>query len=209
MKKLLFGALCFLLICFSGIMLADVPAAPFAYVATSPSGKFYFEMVPPQWENGALKNNGFGVACRLLRDGSNKEMWRTDNWYSFEVFLSEDGNYLVRMEPSILGHEPSKDDLAIAFYKNGSLLKQYSTADLVKDKTKVVATVSYYRWQASDVEREKKIASGANIKDELAEPRLLWMDNTFRLKTCDDIVYVFDIATGNIKSSNPVTAGNQ
>lgn len=186
-------------------MFADVPRGPFAYVATSSSGKYYFEMLPPQWESGVRKNDGFGIAYQLLRDGTNKEMWRTDGWYSLEVFLSEDGSHLVRVESEILGHEPSCNDLAVAFYENGKLLKQYSTADLVRDKTKVVATVSYYRWQASDVDRRQEMVSGVKVKDELAEPRLLWWEKTFRLKTCDGIVYVFDITTGNIKKDS----GNQ
>jgi hypothetical protein len=203
MKKLLI--LLLLVIALANGLKADMPMGEFPYVATSPSGMCYFEMIPPRVSNGVRKEAS-GVAYRLSRDGSSKELWQTDGWYSLKVFLSEDGSYLVRMGPWNLGQEPSKNDLAVAFYKDGNLLKQYSTTDLVKDKTKVVRSASHYAWLASDIQREKQIFSGKKIHDEESEPSL-FLDNTLHLKTCDDIVYIFDVKTGDIKSSNP--AGNQ
>ena len=171
---------------------ADMPMGAFSYVATSPSGMCYFEMIPPHVSNG-MRKEASGTAYQLSRDGLSIELWHTNGWYSSKVFLSESGHYLVRMGPWNLGQEPSKNDLALAFYKDGNLLKQYSTADLVKDKNKIVKSDSHYAWLASDVQRE-------NYGE--TEPRLLW-DNTFHLKTCDGIVYSFDIKTGSIQSGDP------
>jgi len=152
-------------------------------------------MIPPQWNasKDSLLDNGHGVAYQLLRDGSRKELWRTDGWYSGRIFLAEGGVYLVRLESEQEGHHISQGDLALAFYRNGTLIKQYSTAELVKNPEKVVSTVSHYYWLASDVQR-----IGGNGFDADAEPRLL-LNNTFRIKTCDGLVHVFDVTSGNLK----------
>lgn len=169
---------------------ADMPAPQVPYVTAAPGGEAYFKMIPsPDGKWG----DGFGIAYRLREDGSDVELWRTKGWYSHEVFLSADGEYLVVMGPWNLGHAPSQEDRAVAFYRRGALLQQYSTADLVKDGSKVFATASHYRWLARDLERYAKAE-----KDPESELRIIWK-NTFRLKTCDGILYDFDITTGEIK----------
>lgn len=75
--------------------------------------------------------------------------------------------------------EPEEADLAVAFYDQGRLLKQYSTADLVQDKTAVVRTGSHYFWKA---------------RAPVLDPQ-----NVFHLQTIDGIVYEFDATTGTIK----------
>jgi len=133
----------------------------------------------------------FGAAYRIDDDGNFTELWKTSGWYSFEVFLSADGKYLVRMGSFGVGKQPEKKDLGIAFYKNGKLLKAYSTADLVKDNRKVVQTASHYMWLARD-NYEKP--------DPDAKLTLEW-ENVFRLKTIDGIAYQFDATTGQIKEA--------
>jgi hypothetical protein len=156
----------------------------------------YFKMVPRlsiRWD----PPDGVGTAYRVRADGSDEILWRTEGWYSFEVFISRDGMYLVAMGPWNEGTEPKKEDMAVAFYREGKLLKQYSTADLVKDKSKVLASISHYRWLARDVDR---MAEGKRDPD--AELRIIGV-NTFRLKTCDAITYEFDLTTGEIKKKKP------
>ena len=91
------------------------------------------------------------------------------------------------MGPWNRGHEPKKGDLAVAFYKNGKLLKEYSVIDLVEDKNKVIATVSHYFWLDRELGSE-------------AERKLDW-NNVFYLKTIDGIIYQFDATTGEIKKT--------
>jgi hypothetical protein len=186
-------------ICIFSPLFADSPAPPVAYVTAASPGFAYFRMVPrPYDESGHL--NGFGIAYRVGPDGADEELWRTEGWYSSEVFLSFDGQYLVAMGPWSSGHEPKNEDLAVSFYRNGKLLKQYSTADLVKDKTKVSASVSHYRWLARDVDSSalrNRAADPALVESQL---RVSW-DNIFYLKTCDGILYQFDMTTGEIKKA--------
>ncbi len=169
---------------------ADSPAPPYAYVKSAPRGMTYFRMIPKSSED---RSDGRGIAYRVTDSGVDEELWRTEGWYSFEVYLSPDGKFLVAMGPWSIGREPDKDDLAVSFYADGKLIRQYSTADLVKNKSKVVQTVSHYFWLARDTRRFQD-----EVVDSESELQLLW-DNTFRLKTCDGILYLFDITTGAIK----------
>lgn len=186
---------------FGNIGRGDTPAPEYSYVATSWSGMCYFIMIQPSSLDGSqvdAGSKGCGIAYRLLSDGASKELWRTAGWYSPWVFLSEDGHYLVRMGAWHEGQELSQKDLAVAFYRDGVLLKEFSTADLVKDQTKIVKSVSHYKWLAVDVERSHRIFGEAKIS-EVVKPALS-LDGTFRLETCDGIIYTFDATTGEIRN---------
>lgn len=157
-------------------------------------------MIPAVYdENYKLIREAYGIMSRLNKSGKFEDLYRTSGWYSFEIFVSHDGVYLVRMGPWNVGHKPQKDHLAVAFYKNGKLLKSYSTAQLVKDHEKVVASVSHYMWQAS-----------ASYLPDLTEQQrqalapCLNYDNTFKVHTIDGWTYEFDVTTGDIKSTTKI-----
>lgn len=137
-----------------------------------------------------------GIAYEITASGKLKELWRTSGWYSFQVFLSHDGRHLVRMGPWSVGSEPAHDDLAVAFYQDGKLLKSYSTAELVKDHSKVQRSVSHYTWLADSDSR----AADATLH----ELKLGW-DNVFTLSTIDGINYRFNATTGGIESVDAPT----
>lgn len=166
---------------------ADSPSLPVPLVfVSSYSSGVVFSMIPPQYDaNYKQTREAFGIVSRLNEDGKFVELYRTSGWYSFEVFVSRDGKYLVQMGPWNTGYKPQKDHLAVAFHKNGKLLKSYSTARLVKDPTKVMASVSHYMWQASS----------PSLK------LILDYDNTFKLHTIDGWTYEFDVTTGEINST--------
>ena len=186
----------FLLVCTA--VRADSPAEPVPKVTVANSGRCIFKLLPPHWnDKGKITRKPFGIAYELQDSGSFRELWRVEGWYAFRTFLSSDGRYLVRMGDWAVGSEPSKEDLAVAFYDRGKLLAQFSTADLVKDKTKVVASVSHYMWLAHEValfgpDRDKKVRQPVPELD---------YDNNFHLKTCDGIEYTFDITTGKIRET--------
>ena len=175
---------------------ADSPRTPFPYLVTAGDGTVYFRMFPrPRSGN---HSDGFGVAYRVRDEGSDQVLWRTQGWYSTEVFLSHDGHFLVAMGPWNSGSRPKKEDLALSFYSDGKLVKQYSTADLVKDPSKVRRSRSHYTWLARDSELLKPNSE----KDPEAELRV-FPKHIFRLKTCDGLVYFFDMTTGSIVERKP------
>ena len=190
----------FLLITVLGVaaqnVYADSPRTPFPYVVTAGDGIVYFRMFPRPHPGN--HSDGFGIAYRIRDNGSDLELWRTQGWYFTEVFLSKDGDFLVAMGPWNGGSEPRKEDLALAFYREGKPIKQYSTADLVKDKSKVRKSLSHYTWLARDAELIKPYSE----RDPEAELRA-FSNDIFRLKTCDGLVYFFDMTTGEIKDRKP------
>lgn len=165
----------------------DMPAAPHQYVSVSPRlGWFYFTMIPEQHpelssRDRFLNPDGFGIAYELQRDGSSKELWRTSGWYSFEVYLSLDGEDLVAMGPWNELPGPKTADVALKIFHRGVLVKQYTVLELVRDRTKLKRSVSHYSWQG-----EAPYASFDTM-------------DSFSVKTCDGLKYDFDPKTGAIK----------
>lgn len=162
-------------------LLADSPAIPTPYATTSADGRFVFVMLPGKedWSG----HNSRGIAYELTWSGEWRELWRTQGWYSFRVHLAEDGQHLVRMGPWNAGAAPSEKDLAVAFYREGSLVKSYSTAELVRDHARVRASTSHYEWLAD-----------FPVRPELS------LDGSFSLQTIDGVRYRFSATTGAITS---------
>jgi hypothetical protein len=178
-----------IIIVLSGQLHADSPARQTARVTASNLGSAYFVMAPKKQHllNGVLKLKGdaHGKAFKLNEAGGSKLLWEVSGWYAFSVFISDDGKYLVRMGNWAQGIAPSEEDLAVSFYKEGVEIRRYSTKELVKNPADVKRTTSHYFWQA----------------EELDLPMLNW-NNEFRVKTIDGYLYVFDIESGNLISSD-------
>ena len=106
---------------------------------------------------------------------------------------SASGRYLVRMGNWPRGNKPSNDDLAVAFYDKGQLLCSYSTRDLIREDSKVWASVSHYFY----LDHEQH--SGFIAKEGLPGNFSFW----FEFTTIDGIQYRFDIRTGLIVKAPP------
>ena len=166
--------------------LAD-PEGPIVIV--SPSAQCFLTLLPGRPERGQRTKEPFGRAYKLQDDGQIRELWQVEGWYSFhECFLSDDGRYLVRVIDSPGGSKVSKDDLTIAFYDRGELLRQFSTADLVRGEKDGLGSVRYSRGPS-----EPEVESSWPAFDLSA-----FGDNTFRVTTVDRITYAFNVTTGEI-----------
>ncbi len=173
------------LIYFSGKheLYIDEEVTPYPYVTSSEFGYVYFKMIPDTTED-LFKHKGFGRAYRTSIHQQDEYLWNTEGWYAFNTFISSQGEYLIRIGNWPRGHKPKAEDLAIAFYKHGKLLKKYSTEELIKDKSKVQHSVSHY-----DFLGEK--------------PECLdYCTDSFRLVTVDRLEYIFDIKNGEILSTS-------
>jgi len=146
---------------------------------------YYFAMLPAQYDykEGDYEETtpARGIAYRLAEDGTNEELWAVEDWYATTVYLAADGHHLVRMGNWPEGNRPEQEDLAVAFYKDGELLKSYSTADLVGNPNNVRPESGHYFWLSRD-ERY---------------PDLTY-SNHFLLKTIENKIFEFDISTGDI-----------
>jgi len=136
----------------------------------------------------------YGISYKLQIGGASKVLWSVRGWYAYKVYLSNNGEYLVRMgnPPSLIGPIPLH--LAVAFYKNGVELKSYSIADLAIDNSKVKKTMRHdFYWSIYD----KRYP----LCDKRS--RLLPNRNIFYLKTMEGMEYLFSVRTGQILGWRP------
>ena len=171
---LMIGACCF--------AYADSEIPRFAKVDKPIEGSCYIKQIPASIAGGI--ENHLVIAYKILLDGSDEMLWRSSGWYAHEVFLTSDCKYLIRMGNWSRGQEPSAEDLAVAFYVDGELLKAYSTVELIQDKESVDRSIGHYLWQSKDTDY----------------PYLKGWGETFYLKTIEDKVFEFNFKTGEIKN---------
>jgi hypothetical protein len=122
--------------------LADSPRPNSPIVAAAEGGSCYAKSIPAHaWgQKGVTKIYSVGELKDSLIDSY--------DWFSFQIFISCGAGIntqVVRMGPWANGEVASQDDLAIAFYSNGKLLKQYSTLDIAEQPGNVEASSSHYR----------------------------------------------------------------
>lgn len=111
-------------------------------------------------------------------DGSTTPLW-TVEWEG-SACPSRNGRHLVRE-----GSWPNTyDDLAVAFYDSGKLIKKYAISELVRQPELLPHSVSHFFWcQESSFDDEAQ---------------------TFTLRTLLDEIYVFDITSGAIINSEQI-----
>ncbi len=162
-------------------------ASPFALQGWETSlrgGTLKFTMKPKRKRACKGPFAGRGDMTRVRSKGEPKATWTTA-WFAQreKVYLHPRGVYLVRVgEGGHLTLDDSHDGLL--FYKNGKLLKRYSTKDLIEDPSKVrfrkalpKGCVSSYRF----------LSEAEGIKG-----------HQFRALTVDGARLTFDIRTGKL-----------
>lgn len=179
--------------CLASIVQADSEAEPYAYVTSAGRGKYFASVVPPfvkepDW-NVVLRKPYIAInECQ--NDGSFKELWRIKDFYSFRVFLSWDAKFLVVIGPWNVGDKPSKEDIALSFYKEGKWMRDFSTAEIIDDPAKVSVSVSHYEWQ------------------DYSDPRYPRLeDYLFEIKTTEGRVVAFGMTDDGIAMSKEPLPG--
>ncbi len=161
---------------------ADEEPIRHPYVIAADGGRFYFKMVP-DFQHPYSDGKGFGILFKVSQQDTDEILWRTNGWFAHKVYISSDGQSLVRIED--WPGKFSKDNVGIAFYRRGELIKSYSPEDLVKDKAAIRNTVSHYFWL-------NKIGGFS------PDTRYRF----FTIITVDNIEYGFDIINGTIVYQN-------
>ena len=154
---------------------ADSIAPNREYTASSDNRRFYITMVPSE----PYEQKGSGQAFEAGKQPA-AVVWEVD-WFARKVFLANDGSHLVRKGP--WASKLDLSDLAVAFYRNGSLLKEYAVVDLLNNPHTIMRTASHYFWLSQD--RNKLFGF---IED----------NTTFTLTTIEEKTYLFDVETGEI-----------
>lgn len=153
-------------------------ARPLIFV--SPSKQFFFKLVP---NSGSPRDGGVGYLFEVL-GREDRLLYETNGWYSFEVFVSNDGRHLARVGIQSTMGDPISSTVGLAFYVNGDLQKEYTIADMVTKSNCLPSGIGGYRWLRS-IEWAGEEAKG----DLLA------------VTTFDGHILTFDIVTGLIVHS--------
>ncbi len=165
---------------------ADNEGDPHPWFTTSPDRRTMFKMVPARFEEKGddyVKiRDAEGHAYSMDQDGTLKELWKVHGWFTWQGYLASDGKHFVRMGPWASDQE-NLSDLAIAFYQQGNLLKEYRVNELIQNREAISFSVSHYQWQP-------EIQTKPNGFDSEEE--------SFSLVTADKSIYIFDIKTGGI-----------
>lgn len=158
------------------ICFADKEAPNKNYAVKSPNGKYEIQMLPSE----AYGFSGEGTAFHIVNN-TKEIIWKID-WFSKRVFLSDDGKHLIRFGPWA-SDIVNFSDLAIAFYEDGKLLKEYKVNELVKNPGTLQYSVSHYKWRYED----------PSLRFGFSED-----NKTYTIITKDNLAYVFDVKTGLI-----------
>ncbi|NUZ12865.1 hypothetical protein HUZ36_18970 [Pseudoalteromonas sp. McH1-7] len=175
----------FIMMIFSFVAYADRESIPKPYIVTQEGmfESYYFKMIPENFhfedDNLVIDSEAYGRAFRLNYDGTEEELWSVSGWHANNVYLAgKEAVNLVRLGNWARGQAPENEDLAVAFYERGKLLKSYSTADLIEKPDSVKLSVSHYQWKlSSNLARNNKY---------------------FYIETVENITYKFDVSTGEI-----------
>ncbi len=167
---------------------ADSEMPPFGWVKTSSNRRFLFRMAPGEWRHSEGKQemvrDHHCVAYAVDADGQLKELWRSKGWYTFQGWLADDGRHFVRMGPWA-GDQEHHTDLAVAFYKDGRLLREYQVRELLKDASLAENSVSHYTWQPEIQTKPPSLDA-----------------DSFHLVMIDKTAYTFDVTTGKVLATS-------
>jgi hypothetical protein len=161
---------------------ADDEASNVPHVAASAYGRCYAKAVPD-----SLYGQRGRTTVYWVRAGADS-LLATHDWYSQRIYLECNvaagdgpvGLSVVRMGPWARGQVASAEELALAFYRDGKLLRRYSTLAIAGRPDRVRASVSHYV-----------------VIDSVLGYR--WVDSNryqFVLRTVDGRQLAFDPATG-------------
>lgn len=171
----------------TGLGTADEEASNIPHVTANQYGRCYAKSVP----SSAYGSEGTTKVFAVQR--GDDLLLHTFPWYSAWLYLEcnvgrpneQVAVSLVRFGPWARGHKASQNDLAMAFYYAGKLVKSYSTLDIAGSPHNVEASISHYtviahvngyRWRESNF-------------------------YTFEASTHDGRLLVFDPTTGNLIST--------
>ena len=125
----------------------DDEASNIPHVAASGYGRCYAKAVPDSLYGQRGRTLVYWVRAR------EDSLVARHEWYSQRVYLecnvaAPDGRVglsVVRMGPWPRGGRARAEDLALAVYRDGRLLRRYSTLDLAGRPDRVAASVSHYQ----------------------------------------------------------------
>jgi hypothetical protein len=187
--------------------LADDEASNVERTVASPDGHCTARSVPAHAYDppGGARQEGLTEVTRNIA-GRQTVVARHD-WYAERLHVlcwpgAGDDVLVVRIGPWARGRRPLPSHLALAFYRNGRPLKEYSTWDIAggqeADPQAVHASVSHYQVFAEGPDLMATDAARAEDGARLAPPGS-GNDWVMRTRTFDGRVLWFEVETGRLR----------
>jgi len=126
----------------AGAVWCDSPTPQVDYKLTTKDGQFDFVMLTNPAHTYSELSQQYKQSGLYPASGAKEPLWTVD-WYAQKVLLSADGSTLIKFGP----WARTTADLAIAFYRNGKLLHEYTISDLITDESSLDYTVSHFFWR--------------------------------------------------------------
>ena len=166
---------------------ADEPAEPTPYQIEFENGNKIFYMYPTGIaDDDSCLNSGLYYNTEPPENIYliNSYVHTSKYFYEGNLIFSNDGIYFANM-PWTSSEKSSYPDgkligTALAFYEKGRMLRQYNVSQLIEKDESLTFSASHVYWEKYE---EREFDSENNI---------------LAVTTNDDIVYKFDLTTGNI-----------
>ena len=161
---------------------ADSPAPQVSYKIELEDGNKVFYMTVRGEEDGEYLPSGL-----YYNTGENIYLIESEYFYSYEssTILSDDGLCFASLPWASYRYEHDRlDGIAIQFFKNGVLIKEYATGQLLRNARKAEYSVSHMTWEKW---QERRFDSSGNL---------------LYVTTNDGIEYCFDLSTGLATGKN-------
>jgi len=193
MRQRLLTLTCLLVTLCVGVR-ADEEASNVPHVAVDQYGRCYAKSVPAESYGSKGETNVYAVDRQ-------DRLVETYAWYSGQVYLQcftpmpdrQVAISVVQFGPWARGRKANDDDLALAFYARGKLLRRYSTLDIAGSPDRISNSVSHYT-VISRVEGYVQVRRLEGIVRSASE-------SAFAVVTVDGRRLLFDPATGDIIAS--------
>jgi hypothetical protein len=148
-----------------------------ARAIASANGEYFMFVVPVSDQ----KISWLWTVYSMGESGAFKEVWSRGGLNFRELFLSDDGRYVVCVNTWPTGHATKREPV-IAIYDEGALVRSYHADELVRDVDSMQHSVSHFRW----------------TKD---WPPVLLRGHTLYFTNIENDLFEIDIKTGAIRRS--------
>lgn len=182
---------------------ADQESSNVAHVVAGPYGRCYAKSIPDHVYDpeGAPRQQGRTEIYRV--EDTQDVLVEVYDWFSQQIFVlcgpGSDIN-VVRVGPWHRGHNPRPDDLALAFYNSGQLLKNYVSLDIAGTEQEQNSGLSNYKNVSASVSHYSVFTTWPElVKVTYTEGPIFLEDWVIRAQTIDGRILMFDIASGELQ----------
>jgi hypothetical protein len=182
--------------------LADDEASNVAHIVAGPYGRCYAKSVPEHIydSEGAPRQQGRTEIYRV--ENTQDVLIEVYDWFSQQLFvlcgLGAD-IAVVRVGPWHRGHNPGADDLALAFYKGGRMIKRYGTLDIAGGELERNGGLSNYKNVSTSESHYTVFRPWPElVKITTADGPVFSENWVIKAQTVDGRALTFDIASGEL-----------